>query len=230
MNIDNKDNIDIEKDDLNIKTHLNASLDKEGIYVSENLRKRTKESILEQESETLSDKEKIKRISNFMVSVASVVLFIFIASSILNIIVKRGVKSIDDSYIKNDYLADNAVEENTAESAQAPEATRLDFKEITKIFARDVNYIKIKDMDSEIEKGLGQEDFEKFFSIMEGYKYTEEEETVGRESATRFVIEVKSESEKMILHIGEKVILGETYELDNSKELIKDLTDLVNED
>ena len=44
-------------------------------------------------------------------------------------------------------------EENTAESAQAPEATRLDFKEITKIFARDVNYIKIKDMDSEIEKG-----------------------------------------------------------------------------
>ena len=35
----------------------------------------------------------------------------------------------------------------------------------------------------------------------------------------------------MILHIGEKVILGEkTYELDNSKELIKDLTDLVNED
>ena len=42
MNIDNKDNIDIEKDDLNIKTHLNASLDKEGIYVSENLRKELK--------------------------------------------------------------------------------------------------------------------------------------------------------------------------------------------
>lgn len=57
MNYKDKNNMNIEHDDLNIKSHLNASLDLSGISVSEDLINRTLEAIRKQSAEQADNKD-----------------------------------------------------------------------------------------------------------------------------------------------------------------------------
>ncbi len=263
MTYDNK-NKKIEKDDLGIRKHLNTSLDIEGVHPSDDLKKRTLQAIKGEEKqknseesslEDYSGEQMFKRVSRFITSVAAAVIFIVVASNLLTNMIGAGKKSMDDNasdmvksaeeaHIEDQdmNIAENKSIEPTADLYDNDnESADLYFREIMTILARDVNWIIIKDLDSDVEISLSDSrEIDEFYTSMEEYGYSkvakEEGESKKLLGEKEYVIEVNSDSGSLILYISDNVLIeydtedektSEVYIATRKEDLVKDLDDLI---
>lgn len=198
MNIDDRYK-NVEQDDLEIRKHLDASLDKEGIYVSKELKNKTLELIRAEDEKKSSRNQTLMRGGRFMVSVAAAVLFIVFGAGLTSVFINLGSKSAqDDSSYENMEMErfketaseadsldmdqelvitkDRADEEEGYEDATdialLNESLEVDFREIVSILPGDLDSIMITNVDLDIELSLTKaEKIDKFYETMEQYKY-----------------------------------------------------------
>lgn len=268
MNFDDKDK-NLEQDDLQIRKHLDTSLDKEGIYVSEELKNKTLDLIKADEKKS-SRNQSLMRARRFMVSVAAAIVFIVVGAGLTSIFI-TGSKSLDD-YSSNENMEmersadapseadsldmdkelavteDEAAEKkdyvNPTDVALLNESLEVDFREIVSILPGDIDFIKITNVDSEIEVSLTKaEKIDKFYETMGQYKYRriETSNTDGADSGlleSNYIILINGKSDVLTINVGEKLILeyqsqdertSETYVIPNREELNQNLNDLIEE-
>lgn len=116
MSFDPNEKDIFEVDELNIRSHLNTSLEAEGISVSEDLINRTLEAIRKQNPEDdglVSDRLELKKPSSILrhtrvlVKVAAAVLVLVVGLATIRLLIPADKKSYkDDSMYESDYAAE----------------------------------------------------------------------------------------------------------------------------
>ena len=116
MSFDPNEKDIFEVDELNIRSHLNTSLEAEGISVSEDLINRTLEAIRMQNPEDdglVSDRLELKKPSSILrhtrvlVKVAAAVLVLVVGLATIRLLIPADKKSYkDDSMYESDYAAE----------------------------------------------------------------------------------------------------------------------------
>ena len=115
MSFDNKEAKRTETDDLKIKSHLNTSLEAEGISVSEDLIKRTIEAINNQKDEELKTKKLFVfpfRQVRTLVAVAAAFLVLVVAFNAIRILGPGGMKSDNAADEAKSYDMDGSAAKN----------------------------------------------------------------------------------------------------------------------